>query len=215
MEYTVSEKQLVPIGSIQINTGQVEGLPKNPRFIKNEKFKKLVKSISDFPEMLEIRPIIVDENMVILGGNMRYRACKELKFKEVYIQVVTGLTIEKKKEFLVKDNLSYGDWDLDDLFNEDWNLELLNEWGFDEYVVPEEQLTAEQIESKYDDSNCIYPLIPVYDEKHNAFIILVESETEEAAIRTKFNFPTKAQSYKNSFLGRSYIMTAKEILNKE
>lgn len=211
-QYTVSEKKLVSINEIASNTGQVKDLPKNPRFIKNDKFKQLVNSIQEFPEMLEIRPIIVNEDMIVLGGNMRLKACKELKLKEVYIQVISGLSIEKQKEFIIKDNVSYGNWDFDELFTTNWDEELLQHWGFDELIKEDEQLTAEEIESKYDDSNCMYPLIPVYDEKHNAFIILVESETEEAAIRTKFNFPAKAQSYKNSFLGKSYILTAKEIL---
>jgi hypothetical protein len=102
---------------------------------------------------------------------------------------------------------------LDELFTESWGEDILEHWGFDELIKDDQELSAEEIESKYDDSNCVYPIIPIYDEKHNAFIIIVESETEEAAIRTKFNFPPKAQSYKNSFLGKSYILSAKEILN--
>jgi hypothetical protein len=213
MKFEISEKMLVPIKSVHSNDGQVEGLPKNPRYIKNAKFKKLVNSIAEFPEMLEIRPIIVNEEMIVLGGNMRLKACKELNVQEVYIQVVKNLSIEKQKEFIIKDNVSFGSWDLDELFTEDWGEDILEHWGFDELVKDDKELSAEEIESKYDDSNCVYPIIPVYDEKHNAFIIIVESETEEAAIRTKFNFPQKAQSYKNSFLGKSFILNAKDILN--
>ena len=102
----------------------------NPRIIKDEKFKKLINSIKEFPEMLELRPIVVDENMIILGGNMRYRACIEAGIKEVPIKIAKGLTEEQKKEFTIKDNASFGDWDWDSLGNE-WNTIDLTKWGVD------------------------------------------------------------------------------------
>ena len=213
MKFTISDKQLVPIHSVFSNDGQVEGLPKNPRFIKDGRWKKLVTSIKEFPEMREIRPIIVNEQMVILGGNMRHKAYNFLEYTEVYIQVVSNLSIAKQKEFIFKDNQSYGSWDLDELYSDGWGEDILEHWGYDELVKPDDKLSQKELDSKYDDTNCVYPIIPFYDEKHNAFIIIVESETEEAAIRTKFNFPKKAQSYKNTFKGKSYILSAKDILN--
>ena len=108
----------------------------NPRIIKEAKFKKLVKSIKDFPEMLELRPIILDENNVILGGNMRYKACIEAGLKEVPVKIAKGLTEEQKEEFIVKDNVGFGEWDWDILGNE-WNNEKLGEWGMDVWQ-PEE-----------------------------------------------------------------------------
>jgi len=102
----------------------------NPRIIKEAKFKKLVKSIQDFPEMLELRPIILDENNVILGGNMRYKACVAAGLKEVPVKIAKGLTEEQKEEFIVKDNVGFGEWDWDILGNE-WNNEKLGEWGMD------------------------------------------------------------------------------------
>tara|TARA_R110000803_G_scaffold25845_3_gene61716 strand:+ start:2714 stop:3292 length:579 start_codon:yes stop_codon:yes gene_type:complete len=108
----------------------------NPRLIKEAKFKKLVKSIKEFPEMLELRPIVVDEQMVILGGNMRYKACQEVGLKEVYIKVAKGLSDEQKKEFIVKDNVGFGEWDWNLLGNE-WNNIKLGEWGMDVWQ-PEE-----------------------------------------------------------------------------
>ena len=108
----------------------------NPRIIKEAKFKKLVKSIKDFPEMLELRPIILDENNVILGGNMRYRACLQAGLKEVHVKIAKGLTEEQKEEFIVKDNVGFGEWDWDILSNE-WNNEKLGEWGMDVWQ-PEE-----------------------------------------------------------------------------
>lgn len=102
----------------------------NPRVIKNDKFKKLVKSIKDFPDMLKLRPIVVDETMTVLGGNMRLRACLEAGLKEVYIIKASDFTEEQKKEFVIKDNSSFGEWDWDLLANE-WNIDELDAWGLD------------------------------------------------------------------------------------
>ena len=103
--------------------------PNNPRLIKDDKFKKLVQSIKDFPEMLNIRPIVVNQDMIILGGNMRYKACKEAGLKEIPI-IITDLTEEQQREFLIKDNTSGGEWDWD-ILKKEWDLELLDEWGLD------------------------------------------------------------------------------------
>lgn len=103
--------------------------PNNPRLIKDDKFKKLVQSIKDFPEMLDIRPIVVNKDMIILGGNMRFRACKEAGIKEIPV-IVTDLSEEKQREFLIKDNTSGGEWDWDMLANE-WDAEELEAWGLD------------------------------------------------------------------------------------
>ena len=102
----------------------------NPRIIKDDKFKKLVKSIKEFPEMLELRPIVVDEDMVILGGNMRHKACIEAGLTEVPIKIAEGLTEEQKQEFIVKDNVGFGEWEWDILANE-WDSVQLTEWGLD------------------------------------------------------------------------------------
>jgi ParB-like chromosome segregation protein Spo0J len=104
--------------------------PNNPRLIKDDKFTKLVQSIKDFPEMLDIRPIVVNADMVILGGNMRFKACKEAGLKEVPIIVANNLTEEQQREFLIKDNTSGGEWDFEMLANE-WDVEQLEEWGLD------------------------------------------------------------------------------------
>jgi DNA modification methylase len=103
--------------------------PNNPRLIKDDKFKKLVQSIKDFPEMLDIRPIVVNKDMIILGGNMRFRACKEAGVKEIPV-IITDLSEEKQREFLIKDNTSGGEWDWDMLANE-WDTDELEAWGLD------------------------------------------------------------------------------------
>ena len=114
----------------QVKISKVKGNPSNPRIIKNDKFKKLVKSIKEFPEMLKLRPIVVDENMMVLGGNMRLKASKEAGLSEVWIDIAEGLTEEQKKEFIVKDNVGFGEWEWDILANE-WDSVELAEWGLD------------------------------------------------------------------------------------
>ncbi len=115
---------------MKLKINELKPNPTNPRLIKENKFKKLVKSIKDFPEMLELRPIIVDEDMTILGGNMRYKASVEAGLKEVYVKVAKGLTEEQKQEFIVKDNVGFGEWDWSILANE-WDNAKLGEWGMD------------------------------------------------------------------------------------
>lgn len=101
----------------------------NPRIIRDDNFKKLVQSIKDFPEMLEIRPIVLNKEHVILGGNMRYRACKEAGLKDVPVQIV-DLSEDKQREFIIKDNVSGGDWDWDILANE-WDVSAIEQWGLE------------------------------------------------------------------------------------
>lgn len=120
---------------VKINT--VKSNPNNPRIIKDAKFQKLVQSLKDFPEMLEKRPIVVDENMVVLGGNMRLKASIEAGLKQVWIDVADGWTEEQKKEFVIKDNASFGDWDWDILANEYDPTDLSN-WGLDVWQPDEE-----------------------------------------------------------------------------
>ena len=114
----------------KIKISEVKLNPNNPRLIKDDKFTKLVKSIKDFPQMLDIRPIVVNSDMVILGGNMRFKACKEAGLKEVPVIVADNLSEEQQREFLIKDNTSGGEWDFNMLANE-WDVEQLDEWGLD------------------------------------------------------------------------------------
>jgi ParB-like chromosome segregation protein Spo0J len=111
--------------------------PTNPRIIKDDKFKKLVKSIQEFPQMLELRPIVVDSNMVVLGGNMRLKACIAAGLKEVPIIVADQLTDAQKGEFIIKDNVGFGEWDWDLLANE-WEPDALIDWGLDLPILMDE-----------------------------------------------------------------------------
>jgi len=103
--------------------------PNNPRVIKDDNFKKLVKSVIDFPEMLNIRPIVVNDDMIIIGGNMRFKACKKAGLKEIPIIKASNLSEDKQREFLIKDNVSGGEWDFDLL--KEWDSLKLEEWGLE------------------------------------------------------------------------------------
>lgn len=131
---------------------EIKPNPNNPRIIKDNKFKQLVKSIQDFPQMLELRPIVIDENNMVLGGNMRLKACIEAGLKDVPVKQAKDLTEEQKKEFIVKDNVGFGEWDWDDLAN-NWDVEELTEWGLDipnfdngDYAEKNKELNIDDIE---------------------------------------------------------------------
>ena len=108
--------------------------PNNPRYITEPKLEKLVKSIQEFPEMITIRPLVVNQDNLLLGGNMRYRALRKLGFNEVKVIKVYGITTEQEKEFLIKDNIGYGEWNWETLLTDEWNLNQLQDWALD---VPE------------------------------------------------------------------------------
>ena len=130
---------VVPIHEIKAN-------PNNPRLIKDEKFAKLVKSIKEFPEMLELRPIVVNDDMIVLGGNMRLKACKEAGLIQIPVIKASSLTEEQQKEFIIKDNVGFGEWDWELIANE-WDAEQVIEWGLD---IPDFKIEAEAQEDDYE-----------------------------------------------------------------
>jgi len=142
----------------KVKISEVKSNPNNPRIIKDEKFQKLVKSIKEFPEMLNIRPIVVNADMVVLGGNMRLKACKEAGLKEVAIIKADELTDEQQKQFIIKDNVGFGEWDWEALANQ-WNSEELNDWGLDIPVfnkdVDLDNFFEETIESKEENGKIV------------------------------------------------------------
>ena len=129
----------------KVKITEVISNPNNPRLIKDDKFKKLVKSIQDFPDMLNVRPIVVNTDMVVLGGNMRLKAIKEAGIKEINVDIVDW-NEQQQKEFIVKDNVGYGEWDWDDLAN-NWDAEELTDWGLD---IP--NFTNNDIKEKQDNT---------------------------------------------------------------
>lgn len=131
--------------------------PTNPRVIRDAKFKQLVRSIQEFPEMLTLRPIVVNEEMVTLGGNMRLRACIEAGLTDVPVVIAKGLSEEQQQEFIIKDNVGFGEWDWDDLAN-NWDEANLKQWGldfpmFDEAKVEDEQDTQPFIKVSIEATN--------------------------------------------------------------
>lgn len=132
---------------MKVKLTDIKPNPNNPRLVKDDKFSKLVQSIKDFPEMLELRPIVVNDDMIVLGGNMRLKACKEAGLKEVPIIKASQLTEEQQREFIIKDNLGYGEWDWEMIANE-WDADKLNEWGMD---IPDFKGTEiEAVEDDYE-----------------------------------------------------------------
>lgn len=120
---TLPQVQRVALSAITPN-------PDNPRVIRDERFAKLVQSIKEFPEMLDLRPIVVNADGVVLGGNMRLRACKEAKLREVPVVYAHTLTPAQQREFIIKDNVGFGDWEWDALANK-WDADQLTAWGVD------------------------------------------------------------------------------------
>ena len=137
----------VKLSAIKLNPG-------NPRRIDKRKMEYLKKSLQEFPEMIELREIVVDEDMMILGGNMRYYAMKELSFKDCIVKIAEGLTPEQKKEFIIKDNSNFGEWDMDLLANE-WSDLPLAEWGVDVHIMPDFSPGTEEQQGRLDEKKPI------------------------------------------------------------
>ena len=159
----------------KINIKQIKANPENPRVIKDAKFKKLVQSIKDFPEMLDIRPIVVDKNNVVLGGNMRLRACQKAGLTEVSIIKADQLTEEQQREFIIKDNIGFGEWDWDALAN-NFDASDLNKWGME---VPEMEEKAEIQEQEVEFSEYL-------DESHNYVVLLFDNDIDWLSAQTHF-----------------------------
>jgi len=164
-----------------VKISEVKPNPKNPRIIKDGKFQKLVKSIQEFPDMLNKRPLVVftdvDNKYVVLGGNMRLKACKEIGLKEIPIIVADEWTEEQKNEFLIKDNVGFGEWDWDQLANE-WDAEKLEDWGLDVPIFKDDETELKDLSSTIDN---LYRIeIVCKDEEHqeNSYNKLIEQGYE-------------------------------------
>ena len=132
----------------KVSISKIELNSTNPRIIKDYKFSKLVKSIREFPQMLELRPIVVNNENVILGGNMRYKALQELKEPVANVKIVYDITDEQKKEFIIKDNLPFGDWDWDSL--DEWDSDELEDWGMEIESQSIDKITIDEDEENQD-----------------------------------------------------------------
>lgn len=168
---------------ITVKISEVKSNPNNPRIIKDDKFQKLVKSIKEFPEMLNIRPIVVNADMVVLGGNMRLKACKEAGLKEVAIIKAEDLTEDQQKQFIIKDNVGFGEWDWEGLANQ-WDENELAEWGLD---IPAFNVSKDLDYSILDEADVSDQLSEMTSNVKKAIQIEFEAEHyEEASELVKF-----------------------------
>lgn len=190
----------------KVKIGTISENPDNPRIIKGDKFNKLVKSIEDFPEMLKIRPIVVNSENVILGGNMRYKASIKAGLKEVHIIRAEGLTEDQQREFIAKDNVGFGEWDWDALANE-WDLEKLDEWGLEVPSI-EDFTGVEEQEIEFSE---------YLDEAHNYVVLLFDSEVDWLSARTHFELSSvhsKRANGKPWSKGIGRVINGADYLNK-
>lgn len=162
------------IEKVKIN--EIFSNPVNPRTIEKNKFKKLCNSIKEFPEMLKLRPIVVNSDMGILGGNMRYKACQEIGLKEVYIIKAENFTDDQIQQFIIKDNVGFGEWDWDVLANT-WDVDKLNDWGLEVPSI-EEFTGVEEQEIEFSE---------YLDEAHNYVVLLFDSDVDWLSAQTHFN----------------------------
>lgn len=138
----------------KIKLTELKSNPNNPRVIKDDKFHKLVASIKEFPEMLDIRPIVVNKDMIVLGGNMRLKACKEAGLKTVPVVIAENLSQDQQRQFIIKDNVGFGEWDWEMIANQ-WDSDELTEWGMNVPKMPEDVdyslLDDESLDEKMDE----------------------------------------------------------------
>ena len=198
---------------MKVDIQKIRSNPKNPRIIRNEKFKKLVKSIQEFPEMLDLRPIVVDKDMVVLGGNMRLKACIEAGLKEVPILVAENLSAEQEAEFIIKDNSSFGEWDWEILANE-WDVNSLNEWGLD---VPYTEDDIEEMGNPLNDQS-EKPFATELDTQSNYLILKFDTDIDWIQAKTLFGLKTETAKRANGkpwSQGIGRVINGVEAINRQ
>lgn len=207
--------QNISIALLDYNKGQLKGLPKNPRFFRDYRFEAMKKSIQESPEMLELRELIVfpydNGRYIVVCGNLRLRACRELGYTELPCKVLDAKTKPKKlREYATKDNVSFGETDMDILTNE-WDKSELQDWGIE--FAPEKE--TDEFKERFDaitDDTALYPLIPKYDEKHELFIIQSASEVDSNWLRERLGMQ-RMRSYKTGKVSKSNVIDIKDVRN--
>lgn len=205
--------QTIPISLLDFNKGQLKGLPKNPRFFRDYRYEAMKKSIAESPEMLELRELIVfpypEGRYVVVCGNLRLRACKELGYKELPCKVLDPNTEPKKlREYATKDNVNFGENDMDVMANE-WDKDELQDWGVE--FAPEKP--TDEFKERFDsitDDSAVYPLIPKYDEKHELFIISSANEVDSNWLRERLGMQ-RMRSYKTGKVSKSNVIDIKDV----
>lgn len=205
--------QNISIALLDYNKGQLKGLPKNPRFFRDYRYEAMKKSIQESPEMLELRELIVfpydNGRYVVVCGNLRLRACRELGYAELPCKVLDAKTKPKKlREYATKDNVNFGETDMDILTNE-WDKSELQDWGIE--FAPEKE--TDEFKERFDsitDDTALYPLIPKYDEKHELFIIQSASEVDSNWLRERLGMQ-RMRSYKTGKVSKSNVIDIKDV----
>lgn len=205
--------ETISISLLEFNKGQYAGLPKNPRFVRDYRYDAIKKSISDCPEMLELRELIVfpyaDGKYIVVCGNLRLRACKELGYKDLPCKILAPDTPAKKlREYAAKDNINFGENDMDIMQNE-WDKSELQDWGMEFEPEKKEDEFRERFDGITDDE-AVYPLIPKYDEKHELFIILSSNEVDSNWLREKLDMQ-RMKSYKTGNVSKSNVIDIKDV----
>lgn len=164
--------------TFMMKVSEIKSNPDNPRKISQQQLDRLKKSITDLPQMLEARPIVIDENNIVLGGNMRLKAITELGFEEVPVVKITDLTDEQQKAFVIKDNVNYGDWNWDILQQENWDLSHIQNWGLD---IPK-WLNDDDTEPQFDMGNSHNGLKSYINSKVKQITLFLTNEQYEDTI---------------------------------
>lgn len=187
--------------------------PDNPRKSTPEGIKELAKSIADNPDFFEARPILLSDRtgvLMIIGGEQRSKAARSLGMEEVPTILFSGISEEREREIMILDNTHRGEWDYEAL-NHSWDKDKLESWGVDGYYLGEfeKKMTDEEFEKKFNaitDKDAFYPIIPQYDEKHEIFIIVSDSEQQSNHLRELLNMQ-KMKSYKSDKVIKSNVIS--------
>ena len=208
----MTEITILEIKLLDFNKGQLKGLPKNPRFFRDYRYEAMKKSIEESPEMLQLRELIVFpylDRYIVVCGNLRLRACKELGYTQVPCKILAVDTpVKKLREYATKDNVNFGENDFDIMCNE-WDKTELSDWGVE--FAPEKP--RDEFRERFDaitDDTAIYPLVPKYDEKHELFIIQSGNEVDSNWLRERLCMQ-HMRSYKTGKVGRSNVIDIKDV----
>lgn len=209
----MTENTTLATSLLEFNKGQLKGLPKNPRFFRDYRYEAMKKSIKESPEMLELRELIVypleEGRYIVVCGNLRLRACKELGYKELPCKILNPDTdVKKLREYAIKDNVSFGENDMDVMSN-DWLKDELSDWGIE--FAPEKPV--DEFKDRFDsitDDTAIYPLVPKYDEKHELFIIQSANEVDSNWLRERLGMQ-RMKSYKTGKVSKSNVIDVKDV----
>ena len=209
----MTTKKNLSVCLLDYNKGQYPGLPKNPRFFRDFRYEAMIRSIRESPEMLELRELIVypypEGRYMVVCGNLRLRACKEIGYKELPCKILnTETSVKKLREYATKDNVNFGENDLDAMSNE-WDRSELEEWGVE--FAPEKPI--DEFKERFDaitDDTAVYPLVPKYDEKHELFIIQSGNEVDSNWLRERLGMQ-RMRSYKTSKIGKSNVIDSRDV----